>query len=549
MEAPGFRKLEEKLNCCICLEVFTFPVTVPCGHSFCEQCINSHWNKTMQKGYSCPECRQVFPERPTLSKNVQLDSLVEFFRSTETSACGPEKTVAVQDRKCPRHGWPLELYCKAEKLCICCECSVKECKSHEKVLLEEERKKKEESLKEILKKTEQEAEKIMEEIQKLDQQTATIKDCSEKLKSGLMQKFAHLMEALKECQRKAVEKIEREQAAVLGQVQENWDQLQHQLTTRTQFNKEAEELLAGTDDMKFLEELLLLPSPASLAVPPGLAFDLASSVEPITSFFNEVARLQEAVSNSLDQQMADTKITPEPKLVVRRAGSCLPMNELRETFLKDNHNLTFDPATANHYLQLYDDNRKVIHHQGVCGVQPNDPQRFQPWQIMCVQNFNQGSIYWEVKLSGHSVIVGVAYRTISRKRRTGRTFTVGLDKCSWGLYIQEDCYLAWHNGNSLKIKEPVCKFIGVRLNYDQGILSFYGIDDNMKHIHSFHAVFTEALVPIFWLCEGLIVTLCQKPQSQVTMNGISTNFEAAAGSVEKIQNEQVALDQCRQQVC
>lgn len=80
-----------------------------------------------------------------------------------------------------------------------------------------------------------------------------IQVCSEKLKSGVMQKFAHLMEALKEFQRKAVEKIEGKQAAVLGQVQENWNQLQHQLATCTQFNKEAGELLDSTDDMKFLE--------------------------------------------------------------------------------------------------------------------------------------------------------------------------------------------------------------------------------------------------------------------------------------------------------
>lgn len=80
-----------------------------------------------------------------------------------------------------------------------------------------------------------------------------MQDSSEKLKSGVLQKFVHLSEALKECQRKALERVEKEQAAALSQVQENWDQLQHQEVTVSEHNEKARELLACTDDMKFLE--------------------------------------------------------------------------------------------------------------------------------------------------------------------------------------------------------------------------------------------------------------------------------------------------------
>lgn len=141
-------KLEEKLACSICLDTFATPVTVPCGHSFCVECISKHWDKHEQESaagqnYSCPECRESFPERPKVSKNVKLDSLVEVFKLREVQVSGAEKLKDVRGRKCPRHARPLELYCRTEKQCICCECSVKECKNHQKVLLEEERKMKE----------------------------------------------------------------------------------------------------------------------------------------------------------------------------------------------------------------------------------------------------------------------------------------------------------------------------------------------------------------------------------------------------------------------
>nr|XP_056704331.1 E3 ubiquitin-protein ligase TRIM65 [Euleptes europaea] len=548
MASPGSPKLEDKLGCCICLEMFATPVTAPCGHSFCEKCISSHWDQegqwpVGQHGYTCPECRKSFPERPQLGKNVQLDSLVEVVRLGQLRGPGPQKDAVACERRCPRHGRPLELYCKTEKQFICCVCTVKTCQNHQKVLLEEERKIKEENLKDTLEKTEKTEKEIKEEIQKLEKQTAGVKDSSETLKSGVLQKFAQLTEALKEWQRKVLERIETEQAAVLSQVQESWDQLQHQQAAVNEHNKKARELLACTDDMAFLEEFLFLPALGNLEFPPALEFDLAGIVDSITKFFNELSRVcHEALSNSLDQEVADTESSVEAKAVLVRAAQCLPENELRIRLLKDHRNLTFDPATANKYLQLSDQYRKAKHTQGFHSTLPNDPQKFEPWQILCAQQFTQGSNYWEVKLSGQSVIVGVAYKRIPRKKWAGRTFTIGLDKLSWGLHVQEDCYLAYHSGDFMKIKKPLCKLIGVKLDYDQGVLSFYGIEDHMKLLHSFHAIFTEPLCPIFWLCEGTAVTLCQKSQGQVVADGMLPGSQAVAGAVEQPGDGQVALD-------
>ncbi|XP_070595988.1 E3 ubiquitin-protein ligase TRIM65 [Erythrolamprus reginae] len=524
MASSGSQVLEEKLICCICLEMFTTPVTVPCGHSFCETCINSHWNKEElngQKICTCPECRNGFPERPKLSKTVLLENLVDLLKQEQVPPGVSEgeirKAAGSQARQCPSHGRSLELYCVTEKRCICCVCTVRSCQKHQRALFEEGRKAQEESIKEILEEKRKEAERIAAEIQTLEQQRNHVTVFSMKFRSGILQKFDHLMETLKECQKVVSETVTSEHDALLKQMQENQNCLQHHLEAVTQYNRTAEELMSSADDIVFLQEQHLLSPPSKLEVPPVIQLDLDKNADTVTKFFTEFFRLLEALqSNLLNPQKGGRKNRPEPNIFVKRMPEpCLSENELRTKLLKDQQNLTFDPVTANKYLQISDNNQKATHPQVFQKPKPNDPQRFEPWQVMCAQNFSQGTQYWEVKLSNHSVIVGVACKTFTRLKQAHQKFTIGLDKHSWGLHIQEDSYVAWYNDKSTKIKEPLCKFIGVLLDCDQGTISFYSIDNHMKCLHVFHTTFMEPLVPIFWLCEATAVTLCQRPPSQI----------------------------------
>lgn len=173
----------------------------------------------------------------------------------------------------------------------------------------------------------------------------------------------------------------------------------------------------------------------------------------------------------------------------------------------DHRNLTFDPETANKYLELSKGARKAKHGAGTVPGQGQGP-RFKPWQVLCTQSYGPGRHYWEVKISSHSVILGVTYRGLPQEQQQGHSFNIGLDGGSWGLQVREDCYLAWHKGHAQKIQEQLYKNLGVSLDYGKGLLSFYGLGEKTKLIHSFHSVFTEPLYPVFWLCEGRVVTLC-----------------------------------------
>uniref|UniRef100_A0A673JJK7 B30.2/SPRY domain-containing protein n=1 Tax=Sinocyclocheilus rhinocerous TaxID=307959 RepID=A0A673JJK7_9TELE len=58
---------KELFQCSVCLDVFTHPVSLPCGHTFCQSCILAQW--TASGSSHCPKCSTVFQETPELREN------------------------------------------------------------------------------------------------------------------------------------------------------------------------------------------------------------------------------------------------------------------------------------------------------------------------------------------------------------------------------------------------------------------------------------------------------------------------------------------------
>lgn len=132
------------LNCSICLEFFRYPVTIPCGHTFCKSCISKHWDIKSQSdiGPQCPICNEEFKIRPVLRRNVSLSVLAETANSAGPSCRdalvrGGEGARAML--LCEHHKKPLVYYCRQDKRSVCSECEKSECMNHERVILEEER--------------------------------------------------------------------------------------------------------------------------------------------------------------------------------------------------------------------------------------------------------------------------------------------------------------------------------------------------------------------------------------------------------------------------
>ncbi len=184
---------QDQFSCPVCLDLLKDPVTIPCGHSYCMNCITGCWNQDDQKGvYSCPQCRQTFTPRPVLGKNVVFAEVVEKLKKTklhsavpaqgyaglgdvECDICTARKYKAVksclvclnsycqnhleqhedffkgkkhnlmdamgrlQEMICHKHDKQLDIYCRTDQQCICYLCGMDEHKNHDTVTAVEER--------------------------------------------------------------------------------------------------------------------------------------------------------------------------------------------------------------------------------------------------------------------------------------------------------------------------------------------------------------------------------------------------------------------------
>ncbi|XP_041839403.1 E3 ubiquitin/ISG15 ligase TRIM25 isoform X2 [Melanotaenia boesemani] len=120
--------LEDELTCSICLSPFDYPVTIPCGHNFCQDCLLSTWKDDF---YSCPQCRTFFATKPELKKNTVLCTVVETFnlRSSKSTASLQEEVKKPEEEKKEdviRCDTCMEA--EAEKTCLTCMASF--CEEH-----------------------------------------------------------------------------------------------------------------------------------------------------------------------------------------------------------------------------------------------------------------------------------------------------------------------------------------------------------------------------------------------------------------------------------
>uniref|UniRef100_A0A8C5EPN5 RING-type domain-containing protein n=1 Tax=Gouania willdenowi TaxID=441366 RepID=A0A8C5EPN5_GOUWI len=91
MAEAGLLLDRNQLNCSVCLDVLKDPVTIPCGHSYCRDCITDYWDQNQNRAAVCPQCRNTFSPRPNLCRNTEvLQKLQEAASTRKETARLPE---------------------------------------------------------------------------------------------------------------------------------------------------------------------------------------------------------------------------------------------------------------------------------------------------------------------------------------------------------------------------------------------------------------------------------------------------------------------------
>ncbi|KAK1328817.1 hypothetical protein QTO34_010986 [Cnephaeus nilssonii] len=118
--ATTSKKMREEATCAICLQLMAEPVSISCGHSYCQACLLGFmgpasllWSQQNMQTFSCPQCRAPF-QRGSLRPNKQLGSLIAVLREQEQEQ--------EQEPSCQEHGERLQLFCEDEGQLICWRC-------------------------------------------------------------------------------------------------------------------------------------------------------------------------------------------------------------------------------------------------------------------------------------------------------------------------------------------------------------------------------------------------------------------------------------------
>uniref|UniRef100_A0AAQ6IJ64 Tripartite motif-containing protein 16-like n=1 Tax=Anabas testudineus TaxID=64144 RepID=A0AAQ6IJ64_ANATE len=544
MAQKGLQLDQETISCSICLDLLKDPVAIPCGHSYCMNCINSFWDEEDgKKLYSCPQCRQTFTPRPVLVKNTMLAVLVEELKKTGLQAApadhcyaGPEDVACdvctgrklkalkscqvclasfckrhlqphydaaplkkhklvepskkLQENICSRHDEVMKMFCRTDQQCICYLCSVDQHQGHDTVSAAAERTERQRELEGSRQKLQQRIQDREKEVKLLQQEVEAINHSAGQTVEHSEKIFTQLIGLIDKRRSDVKQQIRSQQETEVSRVKELQEKLEQEITELKRKDAELEQLSHTEDHTQFLHNypsvsaLSQSTHSSSINIRPLRYFeDVTAAVSELRDKLQDILRETWTNISQTETEVDVLLSNPEPKT---RAG-----------FLKYSQEITLDPNTANTNLLLSQGKRRATLLSQELPYSCH-PDRFVSWKEVLSRESLTGRCYWEVEWSGRGVNIAVTYKNISRAGQRSEC-GFGLNNKSWALDCNENSYEFWHNDIETPVSGPPSSRIGVYLDHRAGVLSFYSVSQNMTRLHRVQTTFTQPLHAGLWL--------------------------------------------------
>lgn len=511
---------EEQCLCSICLDVFTDPVTIPCGHNFCKSCITKSWE--VHGKYQCVMCKELWISRPELRVNCVLSEIADRVgrsapnRATEQKQDGGEDVTCdicpdakvkalksclvcltsycqthlephqripglkrhelidpmknLEERICKKHDKALEFFCKTDQMYMCQLCTGMDHKRHNFVPLKREYEERKATVERDAGKMRQMTRERWRKIEQIKQSVNLSREDANRETAASFQVFTALIQSVQKSLVQLVDTIEKKHKTAEEQAEGFIKELEEEISDLMERNAEIEQLLRTKDPLQFLQNLSSW-SPT----PPDKDW---MQVRVHSSYGGTVRRAVIQLEETLTEKMAELCADVELKRVQQYAAD-----------------VTLDPNTA-HAALILSENKKSVRCGDVKRNLPDNPERFSSSPcVLGEQSFSSGRFYYEVVVKGKTKWdLGVASESINRKGHIAASPSIGL----WVVWLKNgNEYRALDEpGVSLSLKSKPDK-VGVFVDYEEGLISFYDVNAKTGMYSFTGCKFTEKLLPVF----------------------------------------------------
>ncbi|XP_059827033.1 nuclear factor 7, brain-like [Hypanus sabinus] len=443
--------LTEEVICPICLDFFTDPVSLECGHNFCRTCITRCWER--EERNSCPECREEFADR-TLRVSRVLARLAEKARKLHLKPKGKESK-----RFCEEHEEELKLFCETDKTLICLICrDAREHKSHNFMPVNEAVNIYQDRVKSSLDSLTKRQADFQEMEQEQKEKISGVREQSQSVQSQITSQFDELRRIITEKEQRALRDIREEEERILNPMEKNLQVIQENLNAIYKEISKLQEQMDQQDNIIFLME---------------------------------EARRKRRISDNFQT----LSVTDGALLVGKFDHPYLLDIASEEVIGGIKHvSVTLDVETANPWLEVSED-RKSVRLTGTWRNLPDTGKRFTYWAcVLGSEGFTSGRHYWEVEVTGNqSWSLGVAAESVERKGAV----TLSPETGCWTIGRFNDGMWVYTSPVSRLPAGPIPGRVGVYLSYESGTVSFYNAETK-SHLYTFTGnKVTEKLYPYF----------------------------------------------------